>query len=213
MDVGISLAAVTKQYGTIEFSLGAQGFRRPDDVSFRVEKEIEGFPVYVDILYDPPQRDDSHTSADIVGIARALVHFRTITVEGLDLLGVQQKLSVRICEAGPFLAMKLRAFAKRQAPKDAFDLLYTLLNYDRGSAAAVAAFAEEVREGNPACPEAIECLRQHFGDERASAPVRAAHFVLGAAAPSESPNLREQRLRIQQDTVSAGRLLLEALSQ
>ncbi len=50
--------------------------------------------------------------------------------------------------------------ARRQQPKDAFDIVYTLLFYDKGTNAAVAAFAEEVRLNNPACPDAIQCLEQ-----------------------------------------------------
>ena len=59
---------------------------------------------------------------------------------------------------GPFLALKLRAFADRQQPKDAFDILYTILHYDGGTDAAIVAFAEEVRLGNPACPDALRTL-------------------------------------------------------
>ena len=55
------------------------------------------------------------------GINRALASARQIKVTGVDLYGaIQENLPVRVCEAGPFLAMKLRAFARRQAPKDAF---------------------------------------------------------------------------------------------
>jgi hypothetical protein len=130
----------------------------------------------------------------------------------VDLYGATQKLNIRVCEAGPFLAMKLRAFARRQAPKDVFDILYTLLHYDRGTNAAVAAFGEEVRAGNLACPDAVACLNQHFRDEQSSAPVRAASFVLGQAAPGESEDIRFRRLQIQQDMVDAGRLLQKALT-
>ena len=31
------------------------------------------------------------------------------------------------------------------------------------------AFGEEVRAGNPACPDAIACLNQHFREEQSSA--------------------------------------------
>jgi hypothetical protein len=146
------------------------------------------------------------------GINRALASARQIKVTGVDFYGaIQENLPIRVCEAGPFLAMKLRAFARRQAPKDAFDILYTLLHYDRGTNAAVTAFGEEVRAGNPACADAVACLNQHFRDEQSSAPVRAAGFVVGQAAPSESADIRFQRLQIQQEMVDAGRLLQKAL--
>ncbi len=129
------------------------------------------------------------------GISRALACARIVEAEGTDLQGARQKLSLRVCEAGPFLAMKLRAFARRQAPKDAFDILYTLLHYDRGTDASVTAFGEEVRVGNPACADAVACLKQHFRDEQSSAPVRASIFVPGQAVPGESEDIRFQRLQ------------------
>jgi len=90
------------------------------------------------------------------------------------------------------------------------DLVYTLLHYDRGTNAALAGFGEEVRVGNPACPDVVVCLGHHFRDEQASAPVRAANFVLGQSVPGESEDLRFRRRQIQQDMVNAGRLLQKA---
>jgi hypothetical protein len=106
--------------------------------------------------------------------------------------------------------MKLRAFASRQAPKDAFDLLYTLLHYDGGTDAAVAAFHVEGAAGNLAFQDAAACLRQHFGNEDAAAPVRAAHFVHGPVTSGESGDIRLLRRQIQQDVVSMGLLLNRA---
>lgn len=127
-------------------------------------------------------------------------------------LGASAGGMLRVCEAGPFLAMKLRAFAWRQAPKDAFDILYTLRHYDRGTNHAVTAFGEEVRAGNPACADAVACLNQYFHDEQSSAPVRSASFVLGQGVPGESEDIRFRRLQIQQDMVDAGHLLQKALT-
>lgn len=95
---------------------------------------------------------------------------------------------------------------------DAFDILYTLRHYDRGTNAAVAAFGDEVRAGNPACADAVACLNQHFQNEQSAAPVRAASFVLGQSTPGESADLRLRRLQIQPDMVDAGTLLRKAIT-
>ena len=145
------------------------------------------------------------------GINRALATTRCIVVQGVDLQGARQSLTARVCDAGPFLVMKLRAFARRQAPKDAFDILYALLHYDRGTNAALAGVSEEVRVGNSACLDAVACVGQHFADEQSSAPVRAATFVLGPSSPGESDDLRLLRRQIQQEVVNAGRLLRTAI--
>lgn len=114
---------------------------------------------------------------------------------------------MRVCEVGPFLALKLRAFLHRDQAKDVFDILYTLLHYDGGTAAAFAAFAEEVRAQNAACPDALHCLQRHFDSETSLGPTRAAQFFPGPVTPNESPDLRFQRLQIQQEMVNAARLL------
>lgn len=117
-----------------------------------------------------------------------------------------------VCEVGPFLALKLRAFCEGQQPKDVFDILYTLRHYDGGTASAIAAFAEEVRVGNPACPDALRTLKEHFATETSPGAVKASHFVLGQAAPSESDDVRFLRNTLRQDMVDAAAQLLKATS-
>jgi hypothetical protein len=217
-DLGIELGASLGQYGSLKMDLQAQGFRfSKDEFSGpRFVKTVGDFTIPVDFLTEQLPATKGTALVDDVpanimpGINRALASARNVLVKGVDLQGAQQELRVRVCEAGPFLAMKLRAFAWRQAPKDAFDILYTLLHYDRGTNAAVTAFGEEVRAGNPACPDATVCLNQHFRDEQSSASVRAANFVLGQLVAGESADIRIQRLQIQQDMVDAGRLLRAA---
>jgi hypothetical protein len=217
-DLGIALGASLGQYGSLQMDLQAQGFRLSKDEfgGPRFVKQVGDFTIPVDFLTEHPPATQGTAVVDDVpanilpGINRALATARKVTVKGVDLQGAHQELTVRVCEAGPFLAMKLRAFARRQAPKDAFDILYTLLHYDRGTKAAVAVFGEEARAGNPACADAVACLKQHFHDEQSSAPIRAANFVLGQPAPGESGDLLFQRRQIQQDMVDAGRLLLTA---
>src|SRR5580704_11901925 len=116
-----------------------------------------------------------------------------MTISGNDLAGVKQDQRVRVCEVGPFLVMKLRALGSRQEGKDAFDILYTLLHYDRGTAAAIAGFIAETQAHNSACPDALRCLEMHFGSEDALAPKKAAEFFPGPSSAREPPGVREQR--------------------
>jgi hypothetical protein len=219
-DLGIALGASMGQYGSLRMELQAQGFRFSKDEfgGPRFLKAVGEFTIPVDFLTEQPPATRGTVLVDDVpatilpGINRALATARNVVVKGVDLQGARQELRVRVCDAGPFLAMKLRAFAWRQAPKDAFDILYTLLHFDRGTNAAVTAFGEEVRIRNPACSDATACLKQHFRDEQSSAPIRAANFVLGPMAARESEDIRIQRLQIQQEMVDAGRLLQKAIS-
>lgn len=218
-DFGIALGASAGGMSSLKMALADAQFRQSKSAEglVRYEKQVGQFSVPVDFLTDaPPSTHGSVVVDDIIanvlpGIDRALKIARLTKISGTDLAGHTQSAMVRVCEAGPFLAMKLRAFAWRQASKDAFDILYTLRHYDRGTNAAVAAFGDEVRASNPASADAVACLNQHFRDEQATAPVRAASFVLGQSGPGESEDIRLRRLQIQQDMVDAGALLRKAI--
>ena len=214
VDLGIALAADSGQYGSLFWELAGQGFKRSEKHPTRLEKTIGDFPIYVDFLAEhPPRIRGSAQVEDITvsimpGVNRALATARSIEVTGVDLHGADQKLVARVCEVGPFLALKLRAFCDRQQPKDAFDILYTLRHYDGGSAAALASFAEEVRVGNPACTDAMRTLQEHFQTETSPGPVKASHFVFGQAALGESHDMRFLRTALRQDMVDAAAQLL-----
>ena len=216
VDLGIALAADAGQYGNLLWDLAAQGFSPNKITPSRYEKAINDFTVPLDFLVEKaPGTTGTAQVADITagimpGVDRALATARTMSISGVDLHGAEQNLSARICEVGPFLALKLRAFYSRQQPKDAFDILYTILHYDGGTDAAIVAFAEEVRLGNTACPDALQALRKHFPDESAPGPVKASHFVLGIAAPGEPADTRFLRSSIRQDMVDAAARLLKA---
>jgi hypothetical protein len=216
VDLGISLAADSGQYGNLSWELRGQGFKASAKHPPRLEKIIGDYPIYVDFLVEhPPHASGSAQVEDITasimpGVDRALATARSIEVAGVDLHGAEQKLTARVCEVGPFLALKLRAFCDRHQPKDAFDILYALRHYDGGTAAAIAAFAEEVRLGNPACADALRTLREHFATETSPGPVKASHFVLGQAAPGESADARFTRTTLRQDMVDAAAQLLNA---
>jgi hypothetical protein len=217
--LGIALGSSKGQYGTLATDLSAQGFRRSQDESGgpRYVKTIGDVTVPVDFLAEnSPSTQGTIVVDDIVanilpGIDRALATARKVEITGLDLYGITQTLNVRVCEVGPFLAMKLRAFANRQQPKDAFDIHYTLRYYDKGTEAAVEAFTEEVKVGNPACTDAIASLNEYFRDEQSSAPARAAHFLYGPVLPGESKDQRFRRQQIRQEVVDAAGLLKAAV--
>jgi hypothetical protein len=218
-DIGIALGASAGGMSSLQFALLEKGFYKatsPEGL-IRYEKKVGDYSVPVDFLTDaPPHTQGSATVDDIVasilpGINRALATARTLKVTGTDLAGNRQTATLRVCEVGPFLALKFRAFLHREQPKDAFDILYTLLHYDRGSTAAVAAFAEEIRPQNTAWPDALLCLQRHFESEASLGPSKAAQFFPGPAASSEPADLRFQRLQIQQEMLNAGRLLKAAL--
>jgi hypothetical protein len=214
VDIGIAIGASSGQYPGLQAELQGQGFRLNGD---RFEKKVGLYTLYVDFLVEDPRGRRGAIPVDDVpanvmpGIDRALATARQQAVSGIDLLGAKQHFTIPICEVGPFLALKLRAFGSRQAPKDAFDVLYTLLHYDGGTDAAIAAFGTEAQAGNSAMPDAITCLKNFFQHEDSPAPVRAAHFVHGEIDTGEGEDIRTARLQIRQDVVTLGHTLLAAI--
>ena len=216
VDLGIALATDSGQYGSLLWELRGQGFKANATQPSRLEKIIGDITVPVDFLVEhAPHTTGAAQVEDITasimpGVDRALATARQVAIAGVDLHGAEQRLTARVCEVGPFLALKLRAFCGRQQPKDAFDILYTILHYDGGTDVAITAFAEEVRLGNPACTDALRTLREHFANETSPGPVKASHFVLGTAAPGESADTRFIRTTIRQDMVDAASRLLKS---
>lgn len=210
VDIGIALGASAGQYGTIQSDLRCQGFVPSSRYPSRLEKKVSLHTVYLDFLveYDDHRKTKGTVMVDDVvanvlpGVNRALATARSVPLRGNDLFGAEQSLTVRVCEVGPYFALKLRAFGSRQAPKDAFDLLYTYTHYDRGSAQVPRAFRAEADAGNPAFADAQASLQAHFANERSTGPVRAAHFVYGDVMLDRGDEGRLRRLQVQQDAVS-----------
>jgi hypothetical protein len=217
VDLGVALGASVGQYGSLSSDLRAQGFKPSAKDPNRFEKNLSGFILYIDFLVEDGAQPRGTRMVDDVqasvmpGVVRALETARVMTIEGKDLFGAHQKVQARVCEVGPFLVLKLRALLHRQQGKDAFDLLYTLLHYDGGTAAAVAAFAIEAKATNPAFPDAARALETLFVDENSPGPVKAAHFVFGPPRASDSADTRTNRLQVQQDALSAGLMLAKAI--
>jgi len=218
VDFGIALGASAGQYGTLATALHAQGFRPSEKYTGRFERLVGGFTLYVDFLVEDGTTPKGTRMVDDVpasvmpGVVRALQTARRVAVTGQDLLGSHQQVVARVCEVGPFLVLKLRAFLHRQQAKDVFDLLYTLLHYDGGTQAAVDAFAVEARAINPAFADARLALETLFANEDSPGAVKAAQFVFGPQTTQDSPDQRTRRLQVQQDMVGAADALKRAIN-
>jgi predicted nucleotidyltransferase len=181
VDLGIALGATGGQYGTISSHLQGLGFKQENQ---RFWRDIDGLPIFVDFLTETGQRGPTAAMVDDVpvssfpGINRALENYRTVTVSGRDAYGASQACRVKVCEIGPWLVLKLNAFAHRQQPKDAFDLYQGVLYYDRGRDAAATRFKEEAAL-NPGHAHARTALGVFFASAEAPGPIRCAEFMIG----------------------------------
>jgi len=213
VDLGIALGTESGQYDPISTALSGQGFYPDSKQKHRYVKTIAGMDVPVDFLVEHGGGDhgmvavDDITATVMPGVNRALETARILQIKGEDLQGAEQHVTARVCDAGPFIALKLRAFLDRQQGKDVFDLLYTVINYDQGIQAALDGFPEEVRSGNRACADAIKCLKTLFADENAPGPVRASHFLLGPPGTNTGADEDFRRIQIRQQMVDVAAAL------
>jgi hypothetical protein len=210
VDFGIALAAGGTTYAPLSQRLTNEGFEWKRS---RFEKEMKGGTLYVDFLTErlsetsptSVQVDDINASA-FFGIDRALSVYRQVLIEGKDLNGANVRETVKVCEVGPFLCLKLQSYGRRAEPKDLFDTIYTVFNYDGGIEAAVAAFKAEEEAKNLAFPIARRVLQERFNDEQEKGPRAYATFCeSGMPAGGDAEFTRDT---LAADAVTAAQRLL-----
>jgi hypothetical protein len=210
VDFGVTLAAEGGQYGNIADDLAGQGFQR--DENGRYVRKFETMDVFIDFLTEHPTATTGTASVEGVaagvfpGVTRALATRRKIMVEGRDLFGVTQKALVPVAGIGALLVLKLNAFAGRQQPKDAYDILLGVSRYANGPDAAIAAFQAEATAYNQGYARAAATLRQHFSDSDQSGSLRCAAFALDAQPGLDDRQTRQRQ--IVEQMVTIGQALL-----
>lgn len=180
----------------------------------RFEKVIGSKTLYLDFLTERPsgtaptaaQVDDVTVSA-FFGVDRALQIYREVLIEGRDLSGGKVRETVKVCEVGPFLCLKLQAYAKRAEPKDVFDAVRTVLAYDAGVAAAAAAFRNEA-SANLAYPVAKQVLEARFANEQEKGPTAYANFCCEGLETGNREDVDFRLSELAADAVTVARHLL-----
>ncbi len=211
VDLAIALAADGGMYEGLSTRLISEGFRYENG---RFTRDRGGVVLHVDLLTERLSAD-APNSAEVTdltvsaffGVDRALKGYRRCLVVGRDLNGAQARETVKVCEVGPFLCLKLQAYARRAERKDAFDFVHTLLNYDGGPRRAAEAFQAE-EGGNLAFGSARRVLEERFADESSQGPMAYAAFCLGDRAMAGGGETEEPRAQLTADAVTAAFLLL-----
>lgn len=198
VDLGVTLAADGGQYGSLADDLTGQGFKR--DAHGRFVRQFETMPVFIDFLTEHPTATSGTASVDGIpagvfpGVTRALVTRRKVQVEGRDLFGASQKAVLPVSGIGALLVLKLNAFAGRQQPKDAYDILLAVSRSVDGPEAAIASFHAEANADNRGFQRARETLRQHFLEPGQSGPLRCAAFALDGQPSQEDREIRRRQI-------------------
>jgi hypothetical protein len=209
VDLGVTLVAEGGQYGSMADDLAGQGFKR--DEEGRYVRQFETRPVFIDFLTEHPTATTGTAMVDGViagvfpGVARALQTRRNVMVEGKDLFGASQKVTVPVAGIGALLVLKLNAFAGRQQPKDAYDVLLCVSRFVEGPETAIAAFQAEATADNRGYARAVAILRSHFFEADQSGPMRCAAFALEGQLGIDDRETRQNQ--IVERMVTVGRAL------
>jgi hypothetical protein len=210
VDLGVTLGAEAGgQYGTMADDLTGQGFKR--DNKGRYVQQFEAMPVFIDFLTEHPTATSGTALVDGVsagvfpGVERALQTRRQVGAEGKDLFGVEHKVTVPVAGMGALLVLKLNAFAGRQQPKDAYDVLLGVSRFIEGADAAIAEFQAESAASNRGYARAVDTLRRHFFETGQSGPLRCAAFALDGQPGIDDREVRERQ--IIEQLVTIGRAL------
>ncbi len=200
VDMGIALGISSGLYEPLAERLAGAGFVFKDR---RFQKVTETSTLYLDLLTDRPGPGaPEHVMVDTVpvsavyGLQRALNVCREVVIQGKDLYGGEVEERIRVCEIGPYLCLKLLAYAGRHQSKDVFDIVRTVRNYDVGGLkTAVRCFHAE-QEMNAAYDIAMRTLQKEFSGTGSKGPMQYADFCLGSAMDraTDAAFLRQQRM-------------------
>lgn len=213
--VSLDLLAETEAYRTLEKNLKEMGFERSVEegrpVHWRWRKAItDKITVLVELLCDqeatewgksvrlPGERQLS--ALNIKGANLAAEDFIEVELRGdlLDGGGVTIE-TVRVVGLAAFLVLKARAYGDRGEQKDAYDLIYCLMQ--EGPEASAAKFqALRMRASDPTLfDDAERVFRQDFAADaeteghRKNGPVAYAAFLTDPASSDPNADIRRQR--------------------
>jgi hypothetical protein len=204
----LEVLADVDAYQRLEENLRRMGFERGKNDEGHLQhhrwlKPIrEGVTIVLDLLCDVPREHGSRLVKLPAG-ARGLSALRipgahlvfadytevSITAELLDEKGIATEV-VRVAGIAPFVMLKAIAYEERAEEKDAYDLVYTISNYDGGPEAVADVFADRAGsagEDRLWFDRAVAALRSRFASDattdghRKDGPTSYARFLTDPA--------------------------------
>jgi hypothetical protein len=218
--IGLALGDETPEtYRTLQNNLDKAHFKQKEP-SFRWARDVDGVTVLVEFLCEtdevPPGRifrpkgEDTGSKLGAFNVRGAhLVRDdfieRDIEGERLD-GGGHSKVTVRVANIIPYTVLKTFAFQDRHENKDAYDLIFTLLNHSGGPNEAGSANRSSAVAHRPQVDEAVTLLEERFRDAGQDGPNSYASFL--ADLDDE-----EGKARLRQEAVATVREFLRGFRQ
>lgn len=213
--IGVALGDETPEtYRTLKNNLEKAHFEQQEP-SFRWARDVDGVKVFVEFLCETDEvapgeifrpRGESTGSGlgafNVRGAHLVRDDFVERDIEGERLDGGgRTQVTVRIANVLPYVVLKIFAFQERHENKDAYDLVFTLLNHAGGPRAAGRAARSSAVSQHPQVREALVLLEERFRDAAQDGPNAYASFLA-------TPDDEEERARLRQQAVATVRDLL-----
>ncbi len=145
-------------------------------------------------IFRPGEGTGSRLAAfDVRGAMLARDGYIEVAIEGERLDdGGRSRVTLRVADVLPYVALKVFAFQDRHESKDAYDLVHTLLHAPGGPHEAdVRAAASPVRH-DLRVADALRLLQERFADIEQDGPMAYANFLAETNDDEERARLRRQ---------------------
>ena len=220
VDLVVALALgdeTSETYETLQKNLEAAHFKQTEP-SFRWLREVEGVNVAIEFLcetdeveagriYRPKTRGEftgpKLGAFNVPGAHLARQDFIEVDIEGERLdAGGKSRVKVRVANILPYAVLKVFAFQDRHENKDAYDLVFVLLNHRDGPRMAGEVASDSPIAEHAQAQEAMTLLEERFRDMEHDGTAAYAAFL---AEPSDD----DQNARLRQQAVATVRAFLE----
>ena len=204
--IGLALGDETPEtYRTLQNNVEKSHFQQREP-SFRWARNVDGMIVLVEFLCETDEVEPGRifrptgesTGAklgafNVRGAHLARDDFIEHQIEGERLDGGgRSRVSVRVANVLPYTVLKILAFQDRHENKDAYDLVFTLLNYEGGPRRAGDAAGESPVARHPQVVEALSLLGERFKDSAQDGPIAYASFLATVGDEEEKARFRQE---------------------
>lgn len=194
-------------YRTLENNLRKSGFK-PEN-SFRWLRQVDGVTILVEFMCETDQVEPGRIFRPKQGLG---TKFGAFNVRGAQLIakdftehsleadrldhGGRSRVTVRVANILSYTVLKILAFQDRHENKDAYDLIYCLLNFGDGPDDAGRIAAKSAIYGAAQVHEAVHLLAERFSAAENDGPHAYANFLTEGRDRDEPARLRQEAVAV-----------------